>query len=364
MRKHGEISVDWIKAKNTWYYRVQLNGKRPAYSTGVHQHTAAGKMAAIAKAKQLHAALVSEDQHKLAAVVKRPGFAKCGEVVDLFKLHGPEASKTKAASRFAAFVREASGQEDWREVSTHAVLTAEAMRAWIKAKEQAGKSESGTRSDVQAVRQVVAKRRMDIFKDLKLPNLEEFWKVSGGAAPDQSYEPVERSVIRAMDRAARIPLRRSNPRVWACYWLMRKAGLRNSEVEELRWEWVEFKDKNKAELAMIRRDNWKSKNGKYGRVPFKARLMRLIQAALGKESEYVIPRTSKTDAFNLTHYEINEFVRRFIPEGSKGAYNLRKEFGSSIVLRDGIEVAAKLLRDSREVVYNHYYGLLESPKPL
>jgi integrase len=132
----------------------------------------------------------------------------------------------------------------------------------------------------------------------------------------------------------------------------------------LRWEWVEFKDRNKAEIAMIRRDNWKSKNGKYGRVPFKARLMRLIQAALGKESEFVIPRTSKTDAFNLTHYEINEFVRRFIPEGSKGAYNLRKEFGSSIVLRDGIEVAAKLLRDSREVVYNHYYGLLESPKPL
>ena len=92
--------------------------------------------------------------------------------------------------------------------------------------------------------------------------------------------------------------------------------------------------------------------------------MRLIRAVLGDEGDYVIPRTSDSDAYKLTHYAINDFVRRFIPDGTKGAYNLRKEFGSSIVMRDGIETAAKLLRDSIAVVEAHYFGLLNPPKPL
>jgi integrase len=364
MRKHGEITVEWRAAKNAWYFRVQENGKRVAKSTGVRIQSASGRAAALLKAKAIAGALATEDEHKIAAVVKRPGFAKCGEVADLFDLHGPAKSKAKAVSRFGAYVREVSGKADWREVSTHLVLTPEAMRSWIDAKIKAGKSESGTRSDVQAVRQVVAQRRMHIFKEIKLPNLDEFYKVSGGAAPDQAYDPVSRKVMRSMDRAARIPLRKANPRVWAIYWLMRKAGLRNSEVEKLEWKWIEFKDDKSVEIAMLRRDNWKSKNGKYGRVPFNPRLMRLMRAALGQEGEFVLPRTSETDAYNLTHYDINEFVRRFIPDGSKGAYNLRKEFGSAIIERDGIETAAKLLRDSIAVTEAHYYGQLNRPKPL
>lgn len=367
MRRHNEVSVYWREEAGrhpAWYYRVQIDGQPKKFSTGVTTYSEAGRKQAMRAAEKLAAALRSKDEHQLAAVVKRPGYAKCGEVADLFDLHGPEKSKAKAVSRFGAYVRAVSGKADWREVSTHLVLTPEAMRSWIDAKIKAGKSESGTRSDVQAVRQVVAQRRMHIFKEIKLPNLDEFYKVSGGAAPDQSYDPVNRQVMRAMDRAARIPLRKANPRVWAIYWLMRKAGLRNSEVEKLEWKWIEFKDDKSVEIAMIRRDNWKSKNGKYGRVPFNPRLMRLIRAALGDEGDHVIPRTSETDAYNLTHYDINEFVRRFIPDGSKGAYNLRKEFGSAIVERNGIETAAKLLRDSIAVVEAHYFGLLERPKPL
>ena len=365
MRRHDEVSVYWRDEgkRKVWYYRVQIDGQPRKFSTGVTTYSEAGRKQALRAAEKLAAALRSKDEHQLAAVVKRPGYAKCGEVADLFTLHGPEKSKAKALSRFGAYVRAVSKKADWREVSTHLVLTPEAMRAWIDAKVKAGKSESGTRSDVQAVRQVVAQRRMHIFKELKLPSLDEFWKVSGGEAPDQAYEPVDRQVMRAMDRAARIPLRRANPRVWAIYWLMRKAGLRNSEVAALEWSWVETKNKS-VEIAMIRRDNWKSKNKKYGRVPFNARLMRLIRAVLGDEGDHVIPRTSETEAYNLTHYDINEFVRRFIPTGSKGAYNLRKEFGSSIVMRDGIETAAKLLRDSIAVVEAHYFGLLDRPKPL
>jgi integrase len=378
MRKHGEISVEWRAAKNTWYFRVQVDGERVSKSTGVHLHSAAGKAAALVKAKAISLALATADEHKIAAVVKRPGFAKCGEVAEIYKVHGPKKSVTKSLSRFAAFVREVTGRQDWEEQSTHLVLTASALREWIEVQkktktkkkkkkngiEGATRSESGIHTDVQTIKSIVARKRFYLFKDLKLPDLEEFWSVSGVAAQDQAYDPLGREVMRSMDRAARIPLRKTNPRVWAIYWLMRKAGLRNSEVENLEWKWVEFKEDKSVEIAMLRRENWKSKNGKYGRVPFDPRLMRLIRAALGDEGDFVIPRTSDADAYNLTHYDINKFVRRFIPDGSKGAYNLRKEFGSSIVMRDGIETAAKLLRDSIAVVEAHYFGLLNPPKPL
>ena len=373
MRKHGEITVEWRAAKNAWYFRVQENGKRVAKSTGVRIQSASGRAAAVAKAKAIAGALATADEHKIAAVVKRPGFAKCGEVAEIYKEHGPAASVTKSLSRFADFVREVTGRQDWEEQSTHQVLTAAALRGWIevqkktktkkKGAEDELRSESGIRTDIQTIKSIVARKRFYLFKDLKLPNLEEFWSVAGVAAPDQAYDPVDREIMRAMDRAARIPLRKANPRVWAIYWLMRKAGLRNSEVEALEWRWIESKDKE-VHIAMLRRDNWKSKNGKYGRVPFNPRLMRLICAALGDEGDFVIPRTSDADAYNLTHYDINEFVRRFIPDGSKGAYNLRKEFGSAIVMRNGIETAAKLLRDSIAVVEAHYFGLLDRPKPL
>jgi integrase len=364
MRKHGEISVDWIAAKNTWYFRVQVDGERVSKSTGVHVHSAAGKAAALVRAKAIALALATADEHKIAAVVKRPGFAKCGEVAEIYKEHGPAASKTKSLSRFATFVREVTERQDWQEQSTHLVLTASAMRGWIEAQKKAGRSESGIHTDVQTIKSVVARKRFYLFEKLKLPNLTDFWAVSGGSATTEGYQPIDREALRRMDRAARIPLRRQNARVWAIYWLMRKAGLRNDEVQYLKWSWVDWQKDGTADLVLIKRDDWAPK-GRSGRVPMRARLLRLIQKALAGESEYVIPRTSKTEAFDLTHYGINEFVRVYIPDGEKGAYNLRKEYGAQIAARDGIEVASRLLRHRDiQTTFNHYHNLINRPKPL
>jgi integrase len=364
MRKHGEITVEWRAAKNAWYFRVQENGKRVAKSTGVRIQSASGRAAAVAKAKAIAGALATADEHKIAAVVKRPGFAKCGEVAQIYKEHGPAASVTKSLSRFAAFVKEVTSRQDWEEQSTHQVLTASAMRGWIEAQKKAGRSESGIHTDVQTIKSVVARKRFYLFEKLKLPNLTDFWAVSGGSATTEGYQPIDREALRRMDRAARIPLRRFDARVWAIYWLMRKAGLRNDEVQYLKWSWVDWQPDGTADLVLIRREDWTPK-GRSGRVPLRARMLRLIQKALGGEGEYVIPRTTKTEAFDLTHYGINEFVRQFIPDGEKGAYNLRKEYGAQIAGRDGIEVASRLLRHRDiQTTFNHYHNLIKRPKPL
>ena len=145
---------------------------------------------------------------------------------------------------------------------------------------------------------------------------------------------------------------------------MRKAGLRNEEVEHLKWSWVDWQTDGTADLVLIKRDDWKPK-GRSGRVPMRSRMLKLIKAALGGDEEFVIPRSSKTEAYDLTHYGINEFVRQFIPDGQKGAYNLRKEYGAQIAGRDGIEVASRLLRHRDiQTTFNHYHNLIKRPKPL
>ena len=363
MRKHGEVSVYWKEARRGWYYRVQLDGKRVEKSCGVSQNSKAGRETALKKARAISAALQGGDEMALAEAVRRPGYATLGGVADIYSAHGPEKSKTKTLSRFVSYAREATGREDWRERSCEAALGAEALRRWITAQERAGRSKNGIHSDVQQIKSVVSKKRIHLFKDMKLPDLAEFWMVTGGSTKTEGYQPIDRAVLRRMDAAARISLRRENARVWAIYWLMRKAGLRNEEVEDLKWAWVEWKDKKTAVLVLVEREGWTPK-GRSGRVPVRARLMRLIQRALGG-GEYVIPRKHKTEAHDLTHYDINDFVRRFLPDGNKGAYNLRKEYGAMIALRDGIEVASRLLRHSDiSTTYRHYHNLIDEPEPL
>jgi hypothetical protein len=59
------------------------------------------------------------------------------------------------------------------------------------------------------------------------------------------------------------------------------------------------------------------------------------------------------------------FVRRFPPDGNQGAYNPRKEYGALISLREGIEVASQLLRQSDiSTTYRRYHNLIDEPEPL
>lgn len=368
-RKHGEITVTWNERRGAWYYRAMIEGRRFEKSTGVISKGAAGKAQALKKAKEIAEALREGSMARIAAVVKRPGYAKCGAVVDIFLEHGPERSRGPAAAAFARFVRDISGRSDWREVSSADVLTGTALRKWATKQRQAGRSEYGIHSASQAIKSVVARRRMHLFAEVQLPDLEDFNQVSEGSTKISGYQPISRDVLRAMDAAARVPLRRRDPKVWAAYWLMRKAGLRNDEVENLKWEWIDWHQDGTAEIVLVRRAEWQPKHTE-GRVPVHGRMLRLMQAVFDCQMGYVIPRANKTEAEEITARRLNDFARPFLyatgkeNRASKVAYQLRKEFGSKISQRDGIETAARLLRNSLEVCFKHYHSLVKRPRPL
>jgi integrase len=162
---------------------------------------------------------------------------------------------------------------------------------------------------------------------------------------------------------------------------MRWCGLRNSEVAALRWGWF-VRGRRGPVLELVERvlpdgSRWEPK-GRSGTVPIRRRLLaqirRALRPAFAQEglrrakpelAGFVIPRAHGTDAAHLVERRINEFVRPFLPDRQKGAYELRKQFGAEIAMRDGLEVASRLLRHGAiTTTWAHYHALVNEPEPL
>jgi integrase len=150
---------------------------------------------------------------------------------------------------------------------------------------------------------------------------------------------------------------------------MRWCGFRNSEVAALRWEWLVRGQKGflwKFERYQDEAGQWQMPKGRPRQVPVRTRLLGQLRYALKtRRSGFVIPRAHKTEAEILTERKINEFVRPFVPDRMKGAYELRKQYGAQVAKRDGIEVASRNLGHmDLKTTWNYYHALLNEPAPL
>ena len=158
-------------------------------------------------------------------------------------------------------------------------------------------------------------------------------------------------------------------RVWAVFALMRWCGLRNTEAVDLRWAWIRQGKKSKV-LDFVKRDlgggEFYYPKGRDGAVPVREELLEELRAAFPEEQEFVIPRENKTDAENLCQRDINRFVEKFLARrGKKLSYNLRMQFGAEIAMRDGLEVASRMLRhSSTQTTWAYYHDLVTEPDPL
>ena len=208
-----------------------------------------------------------------------------------------------------------------------------------------------------------------------LPDLTEFRLARAAAsAREQKFEgytPIGSEVLAKMDAAAEA-LRKSpdleRRKVWAVYALMRWCGLRNIEVAALRWEWLTRGTRN----FLWRFERRQHEGGLYvpkgrpGDVPARRRLLGQLRYALKtRRSGFVIPRANATEAEILTERTINEFVRPFLPDRTKAAYELRKQFGAEYCLLHGIEQASRVMRHGDiKTTWKHYHALLNEPAPL
>jgi integrase len=365
-RRHHEVSVFKEPGSEFYYYRVKIHGKRFKRSTNTTTLAAA-----IAQAKVIRRQLLEDGQARDS--MKRPGFASVGDVLKVWMERSTAVTRKNNASAVRKWVRSfVNGEEDAVSMTR---LTAELFERYLQ---KWPGSPQGRESTWRQIRAVFAKEPMRWYKQagLVLPEMEDFRAVRGKSkAREEFYEgyvPMPVEVLARMDAGAE-QLRRSadleERKVWAVYALMRWCGFRNSEVAALRWEWLVRGQKGflwKFERYQDEAGQWQMPKGRPRQVPVRTRLLGQLRWALKtRRSGFVIPRAHKTEAEILTERKINEFVRPFVPDRMKGAYELRKQYGAQVARRDGIEVASRNLGHmDLKTTWNYYHALLNEPAPL
>lgn len=377
-RKHGEASVYWDADKGSYYFRVQVDGKRYKRSTEVRSKTA--RRAAEWKAKEILRAIVEKDQVALDAAVARPGFSTVGELLECWKLRGPIKSAAAVAGRFERYVSTALATSTPSQEKLDKALDESTLRRWTEIQAAAGRSEDGIRSDVSSIKSVLQPSIVYAYKELKLPPIEGFRSVvfstrrreGKGAVKRSSFVCIAPEILAKMEAASEI-LRKSknieDRKIWAVFALMRRCGLRNHETIDLRWSWIRQGKKSKL-LDFVKRDlgdgTFYYPKGKDGAVPVRTELLDQLRLAFPDSEDFVIPRDMQTHAENLCERHINRFIEKFLPRrGKKLSYNLRMQFGAEVAMRDGLEVASRMLRHSSfQTTWAYYHDLVTEPEPL
>ena len=365
-RRHSDVTVYREPGAEVYYYRVQVDGRRFKRSTGKTNYKEA-----VAQAKIIARGLREDGQAR--TTMKRPGYATVGDVLAVWLERSPAKTRKNNASALRKWVRSFAGVDADGVCMTR--LSAEAFERYLRAWPG---SPEGRASTWRQIRAVFADQPMRWYRqaELVLPDLTEFRLARAEtSAREQRFEgftPIAAEVLARMDVAAE-KLRRSKSaedrRVWAAYALMRWCGLRNVEVAALRWEWLVRGSKNylwRFEGRQLEDGSWYAPKGRPGDVPVRRRLLGQLRYALKtRRSGFVIPRANPTDAETLTERGINEFVRPFVPDRTKAAYELRKQFGAEYCLRHGIEQASRVMRHGDiKTTWKYYHALLNEPAPL
>ena len=363
-RRHHEVSVYKEPSSEFYYYRVKLHGKR--YKRSTNQTTLA---LALKQAKMIRAELLEGKQRE---TMKRPGYATVGDVLVVWMARSPAKTRANNRSTLRKWVRSfVAGDPD---AAAMPRLTPEAFEKYLRAWPG---SPEGRASTWRQIRAVFAEQPMRWYRQagLVLPDLTELRLVRAEMAAREQrvrgYKLIGRERLAAMDAAAEV-LRRSSSledrRIWAVYALMRQCGLRNSEVAALRWEWLRKGEKHLKwafERRLLPDGSWYFPKGTAREVPVHWRVVGQLRRALQSRSGFVIPRSTATDAQVLTERTINVFVRKFVPERTKGAYELRKQFGAEYCQKYGLPATAVVMgHGDFKTTWNWYHDLLEEAAPL
>ena len=263
----------------------------------------------------------------------RNPYATVGEIERIYRAHAEDAlhldpqTVIKNCSALLSLVRTtvAGAPADVRTDR----LTDGFVLEFVAAARAAGRSESGIRSSLIQARSVFQPAALRLYKHLKLPDISGFRKPVKLDPSDEAFVPIPHDVVAAMSEAA-TALRIADPALWLTYVLMSRIGMRNEEVQYARWAWIEKRPEGPTMVIRDRaEESFSVKNALPRAIVIPPDLWEMMceHASDG----HIISATTTTGRFDITHRAINRFVRQFLPDRQKGAYELRKWAGSVIL---------------------------------
>jgi hypothetical protein len=389
VRKKNDGNVAVFKRHDSPYYICKYRVKMRDAEGGIRtvQRTlstqTADKQVARkrANAKRTEDIARFHDRKEGTTVNLRDDSPRCGQIVDLYLAAAQNKSAKNVVRDFLVVVAEGAmilcDAQKARDIRL-SQLTAGHMLKW---REQALRLKLGLEPRTPAninyymrtARSIFSRRnKVEMYHKLRVPTTIDKWrdisllKVSKGGG----FQQIPQSVLEQMDRRAKKYFlriarwfeRHGKTRFanhyrngHACYLMMRRVGLRNSEVAGLTWQMLRQDDQGKR-WVHLHRPYWEPK-GSPGKVPIAQNLYDELVSIFGPPSEGCVLLGTKSDRIAGTYRVPTKFCRKYLDDG---IYRLRGQFGCEMVLKYGIEVASKLLRHADiKTSWAHYVDVIK-----
>jgi integrase len=320
--------------------------------------------AAKARAKLIIEPILNGQWETAEKLKSRSGHATIGELLEQYQAGASDRANTvrNNSSALRLIVRTVHGADPDGQSSS--VLTGELIRQFERIRMAAAKTEperhrarASIRSYVVQARSVVAPRKMRFYEELNLPDLNGF--------RDERVEMPRRTKPRALNtgviaavNAAAPKLTTSDPAVYVAFLLFSRLGLRNVEIRNARWNWIE-----NGRIGIIQRpeENFYPK-GSEGWVPIAPDVLKELMRFRHLSTDgYIVPGRTATERKEAVDRRHSAWIGQWIKDRSKTSYELRRYAGSLVynATRDILKVRDFLRHASVETTQQWYAYLLD-----
>ena len=320
--------------------------------------------AAKARAKLIIEPILNGQWETAEKLKSRSGYATIGDLLERYHAGAGDRANTvrNNSSSLRLIVRTVHGADPDRQSSS--VLTAEMIRQFERIRMAAAKTEperhrarASIRSYVVQARSVVAPRKMRFYEELNLPDLNGFRNERVEMPKRTKPRALNTGVIAAINAAAP-KLATSDPAVYVAFLLFSRLGLRNVEIRNARWDWIE-----NGRIGIIERpeENFYPK-GSEGWVPIAADVLKQLMRFRHLSTDgYIVPGRTVTERKEAVDRRHSAWIGRWIKDRSKTSYELRRYAGSLVynTTRDILKVRDFLRHASVETTQQWYAYLLD-----
>jgi len=353
------------RAGGPYYIRFEPPSNGVTRIRTVHRSLRTNVIAAAkARAKLIIEPILNGQWETAEKLKSRSGYATIGDIIERYLSQAEDRPATirNNISALRLVVRTVHwGDPD---VKSSAILTGDLIRQFERIRMRDAKAEPSRRraratirSYVVQARSLVAKRKMRFYEDINLPNLDGFRNEPVEMPKRSKPRALDTSVIAAINAAAPM-LAESDPAVYVAFLLFSRLGLRNVEIRNARWSWIE-----NGCMGIIERpeENFYPK-GSEGWVPIAPDVLKeLMRFRHLSTNDYIVPGVTATDRKIAVDRRHSAWVGQWIKDRSKTSYELRRYAGSLVynATRDILKVRDFLRHASIETTQQWYAYLLE-----
>jgi hypothetical protein len=353
------------RAGGPYYIRFEPPSNSGKHVDTVHRSLRTNVIAtAKARAKLIIEPILNGQWETAEKLKSRSGYATIGDIINLYLSHAQDRPSTirNNSSALRLLVRTVHGGDP--DAHSASVLTGDLIRQFERIRLEDAKTEparrrarASIRSYVVQARSVVAPRKMRFYEGINLPNLDAF--------RNERVEMPKRSKPRALDagviaaiNAAAPKLAATDPAVYVAFLMFSRLGLRNIEIRNARWNWIE-----NGRIGIIERpEEAFYPKGNEGWVPIGPDVLQeLLKFRHLSTNDYIVPGITATDRKDTVDRRHSAWIGQWIKNRSKTSYELRRYAGSLVYnsTRDILKVRDFLRHASVETTQQWYAYLLE-----